>query len=726
MQPDQGQVAVPPRRRADDADLGSPFLATKLAGAGERRLALGVVLVSLAIFAACAPFARTPLSPVPAFLPVYQSALIINDVITAVLLFGQYGILRSRALLVLACAYLFSGLMAAAHLASFPGLFAQGGLLGAGPQTTAWLYFLWHGAFPLMVIAYSLHSGPAENPEPSGRLRGPIVAGVAATLAAWIGFTLLATAGHEWLPVIMSGQSDAPGKVVVATASWLLCFAALAALWRRRPLSVLDLWLMVVMCAWILDVALAAVLNAGRFDVGWYAGRVYGLAAASFVLVVMLVENGSLYAHLARARERERRWSQGALARQSERLRILHEIDKAIISRSTVEDIAGEAIEPLRRLLGVPRAIVNLFDLEAGMVEWLAAAGRRRLHVGPGVRYPIRLMGDVEALRRGEPQVVDTTALPDSAERTALLASGVKTYLVVPMIAGDELIGALSFGGETAVLPDDQVQIAREAATQMAIAISQVRLHERVRLQAEELELRVQERTAQLEAANRELEGFSYSVSHDLRTPLRAVDGYSRMLEEDYAGKLDEEGRRLIGVVRGEARRMGQLIDDLLAFARAARQPVAAVPLDMSALARDAAGELAPQYPHARVEIGPMPAAHGDRAMIRQVWSNLIGNALKYSAKHAAPRVDVDGANGGSELVYRVADNGAGFDMRYADKLFGVFQRLHADDEYPGTGVGLAIVQRVLARHGGRAWAEAAPGQGATFRFSLPVGSGPA
>lgn len=412
----------------------------------------------------------------------------------------------------------------------------------------------------------------------------------------------------------------------------------------------------------------------------------------------------------------ELRRARRSLASHAERLRILHEIDGAVLVGETPEAIAAAVVGPLRELLGVPRAIVNRFDLGAGEVEWIAAAGRRRTHVGPGVRYSIRLMGDVEAMRRGEPQRIDVGALPAGPETAALLASDVRHYMAIPMIAGDELLGALSFGGPSAAFPKEQVAIAREVAAQLAIALSQARLLARVKEHAAELESRVQQRTAELEASNKELESFSYSVSHDLRAPLRAVDGYARMLEEDYGARLDDEGRRLLGVVRGASVRMGQLIDDLLAFSRLGRQEPVRRPLDMTALVREVLAEMGA----ARVELAVLPAASADAALLSQVWSNLLGNAVKYSGKRADARVEVGGREAPAETVYWVRDNGVGFDMRYADKLFGVFQRLHRADEFPGTGVGLAIVQRVVARHGGRVWAESRPGEGACFYFSLP------
>ncbi|HEX7219185.1 MAG TPA: ATP-binding protein, partial [Burkholderiales bacterium] len=235
-----------------------------------------------------------------------------------------------------------------------------------------------------------------------------------------------------------------------------------------------------------------------------------------------------------------------------------------------------------------------------------------------------------------------------------------------------------------------------------------------------ELETTVRRRTEALQAANKELEGFSYSVSHDLRAPLRAVDGYARMLEEDHAGRLDEEGRRLLSVVRQASARMGQLIDDLLQFSRLGRQEPAKQPVDMAGLAREVAAELG-SASSAAIEIGELPRATADRALMRQVWANLVGNALKYSGKRADARIEIGGERNGRENVYWVRDNGVGFDMRYVDKLFGVFQRLHRADEFEGTGVGLAIVQRVVGRHGGRVWAEGKPGDGACFHFALPL-----
>jgi signal transduction histidine kinase/CHASE3 domain sensor protein len=237
------------------------------------------------------------------------------------------------------------------------------------------------------------------------------------------------------------------------------------------------------------------------------------------------------------------------------------------------------------------------------------------------------------------------------------------------------------------------------------------------------LNARLSERASQLESSVKELDAFSYSVSHDLRAPLRAIDGFSRIVEEDYAPKLDEEGRRMIGVIRGEARRMSRLIDDLLSFSRLSRQKIEPERIDMGAMAREVFDELAALEPDRKVhlDLHPIPPAFGTMSMIRQVWVNLIGNAVKFTKGREVAQIEI-GVEGGDpgEQVYFIRDNGAGFDMRYADKLFGVFQRLHSAEEFPGTGVGLALVQRIVNRHDGRVWGEGEVGRGATFRFTIP------
>jgi len=238
----------------------------------------------------------------------------------------------------------------------------------------------------------------------------------------------------------------------------------------------------------------------------------------------------------------------------------------------------------------------------------------------------------------------------------------------------------------------------------------------------QDLTRKLQRNIEKLESSNKELESFSYSVSHDLRAPLRAVDGFARMLEEDAADQLDEEGLRKLQVIRNNTRNMGRLIDELLEFSRLGRKELAYGHLNMTALAKacfdEAGGALASR---ATLRLGDLPAAEGDLTLIRQVWFNLLANALKFSAGREQILIDVSAESADGFLTYTVRDNGAGFDMRYYSKLFGVFQRLHRASEFEGTGVGLAIVHRIVTRHGGRVWAEGLVGEGAVFHFTLPV-----
>jgi PAS domain S-box-containing protein len=228
----------------------------------------------------------------------------------------------------------------------------------------------------------------------------------------------------------------------------------------------------------------------------------------------------------------------------------------------------------------------------------------------------------------------------------------------------------------------------------------------------------------QLEQSNRELEGFSYSVSHDLRAPLRHMSGYAQILREEAGEQLDDSLLRYIDEISASARRMGSLIDDLLAFSRLSRQTLTPIAVDMNSVVADAMCEagLGVQNPRARIEVAQLPRASGDPVLLRQVWINLLSNAVKYSAPRGADAlIRVDGEVEGDQVRYRIRDNGVGFDPRYAGKLFGVFQRLHPQDEFEGTGVGLAIVQRVVSRHRGRVSAHSTPGQGAEFMFELPI-----
>jgi signal transduction histidine kinase len=226
----------------------------------------------------------------------------------------------------------------------------------------------------------------------------------------------------------------------------------------------------------------------------------------------------------------------------------------------------------------------------------------------------------------------------------------------------------------------------------------------------------------ELAVAYADLESFSYSISHDLRAPLIFVKDFAQRLNDDFGPQLGEEGRRIVQVIHEGSVSLDQMITGLLAFSRSTRHAIEMMSLDMEGIVRAAVAEARAlgQDGSAVFDIGELPAAQGDSTVIRHVWTNLIGNALKFSARRTPPRVQISGRIEGTEVHYEVRDNGVGFDMRYAHKLFGVFKRLHSGEEFPGTGVGLAIVHRIVMRHGGRIWAESSPDAGAIFHFTLP------
>jgi PAS domain S-box-containing protein len=292
----------------------------------------------------------------------------------------------------------------------------------------------------------------------------------------------------------------------------------------------------------------------------------------------------------------------------------------------------------------------------------------------------------------------------------------------IPVFTAGRLRGIINIGyTPPGRLSKEQIETVQEMATQVALAIEQTRLLQVTEQYATGLEQMIRDRTSELEEANKELESFTFSVSHDLRAPLRSMHGFVRILQEDYGHILDDEGRRICTIIAGSAQNMGQLIDDLLTLSRIGRSALAMSPVDMRALAERVFIELTNEQQRAVIafSVGELPEAYGDLHLIHQVWVNLIDNAIKFTSKRAKPRIRISGETNGNETVYAVEDNGAGFSMAYKDKLFGVFQRLHSQKDFSGTGVGLAIIARIVRRHGGRAWANGEENAGATFYFSL-------
>jgi light-regulated signal transduction histidine kinase (bacteriophytochrome) len=314
------------------------------------------------------------------------------------------------------------------------------------------------------------------------------------------------------------------------------------------------------------------------------------------------------------------------------------------------------------------------------------------------------ISADPEASRQAVLGKLNGAPPPEKFERTLRRKDG-STF---PVQVRDQLVK----GEDGAVI---RIRTVLQDITERKLA------EEKINQLNAELEQRVTERTVQLEAANKELEAFSYSVSHDLRAPLRAVDGFSQMVLEDYGPLLPEGCRQDLQTIRNSAQKMGKLIDDLLMFSRLNQLPLSKQSVDAGKLVRGVLEELNSQRNGRRIDlrVADLPPCQADPALLKQVWVNLLSNALKYTGKRESALVEIGCAMEKGRNVYFVRDNGAGFDMKYAHKLFGVFQRLHRAEDYEGTGVGLAIVQRVVHRHGGRVWAESAVDRGATFYFTL-------
>ena len=332
------------------------------------------------------------------------------------------------------------------------------------------------------------------------------------------------------------------------------------------------------------------------------------------------------------------------------------------------------------------------------------------------LRIEVPRRDDIQALAGGLPP--DRQPIADPVQRA--LREG-----LVLSLNGDTIL--LSKDGREWPIDDSAAPIRDDndrttgAVVVFRDATLRVQTETELRRFNEMLDQRVHERTAELAAANKELEAFSYSIAHDLRAPIRAICGFSQMLAEQMEGKLEAGESRLLKVITDSSKKMGEMIDGFLALTGTGRQSLKLKPVDMAALVRDVVDAVRATHPQAdaRFEVGPLPEAVGDPALLRQVWTNLLDNAVKFSAARQPALITAGGRQTDKGVEYFVHDNGVGFDMRYSHKLFGVFHRLHRTDEFAGYGLGLATVERIVHKHSGRVWAEAEPGNGATFHFTL-------
>jgi signal transduction histidine kinase len=421
-----------------------------------------------------------------------------------------------------------------------------------------------------------------------------------------------------------------------------------------------------------------------------------------------------------------RKQSERERIRSNRRLEALHDIDEAILKARSPVQIAQAALQHLNQLIDYQRGSVTLFNIDDSVVQVLAETG---LHIDGLIGHQYldakTEFINLDVLLEGDAHTVDDLEQETGKYKInqMMYQIGIRSYFNVPLLVKGQLIGSINiaFTRKDAIARQD-INIVSEVANVLAIAIQQSALLEQVQQHAQELETRVTERTRELTAANKELESFSYSVSHDLRAPLRAITGFSQALQEDYVSALDDTGKHYLDRIRKATDNMSNLIDSLLKLSRLTRSKYKREKVNLSQLVEELAEEQKQAHPDREIifEIQPDLIAVCDKNMLRVMLSNLLSNAVKYSQDKPVSNIRFGAKQDkSSKETYFVSDNGVGFDMRYADKLFGAFQRLHSSDNFEGAGIGLATVQRIINRHGGRIWAEAAPGEGATFYFVL-------
>ena len=682
------------RRAAPDAPPGAAAAAQDI---GDRRIFLSTVsptrrdwwlagtlaTLSLVVFAALAPFAKVQLPAVPAFVPAYESALLLIDLITAVLLLGQFAQLRSSALLVLAAGYFYDGLLVIPHALTFPGLISPTGWLGAHIHTTAWLYMFWHGGFPLFAIGYSGLNRRAGRDLP-GRLGPWLATGAAgAVIALAIALTLLATEGHDLLPPMMAGNSNAIGEQVAALTVWALTAAALLVLLLNRSYSLLDLWLVVVMVAWLADIGLSAVFNAARFDLGFYFGRLYGLSAASFVLAVILVETSGLQSRLA-----------AAAAQLANHTR---ELDRRVRERTAELTRTNEKLSAV--LAASPFAIFMLAP-NGAVTLWTASAVRLFGYAED------EAIGRVPPYLSGEQMAEFQTSLNDAA------GSGAATGFVETRLRRRD--------GATIDVSARWARVNDEAGQFLGILYAVADITERKKLED-------QLRQAQKMEAIGNLTG---GMAHDFNNLLGVVIGNLDLLRDQ---GMDRESDELARDALDAALRGADLTRRLLAFAR--QQPLQATQVSVNELVSGIT-KLLSRTLGEHIEISLDLSADAwptvvDSAQLEAALTNLATNArdamphggkLVIATGNRTLDADYAGLHAevtpGDYVMIRVSDTGTGMTPAVRERVFEPF--FTTKERGRGTGLGLSMVFGFIKQSGGHVNVYSELGTGTIFRLYLP------
>ena len=672
----------------DPLDEQPPFVATQLAARSEWLLASVAILISFVTMVTIAPFARIRLPRSELFLPIYQSALVACDMVTAVLLFGQFRVLRSRAVLVLAGGYVFAASMAICHALSFPGLFSPNGLLGSGPQTAAWLYFLWRVGFAASVILYAATRGKDLTPS-SSAARGAgrdIAATIATAIVIAGGLMLLTTAGHGALPLIMRGDQDRPLKYVIAWGTWLVLFAALPLLWRRRRTSVLDLWLIVVICAWLCDVALAAGFNAGRFSVGWYAGRAYGLLASSFLLLVLIFEDSKLYGRLVEIVGSAR----DARNRVEEQSAVLSHITHSL----------HEERDFVEAILNTTNALIVVMDSNARIMRLNRAAedmsGWTSNQVKDKHTWDVLVPEeDREAVKQAIEEVM-VSRTPRHFENHWQRRDGSRHLIAWTRSCVCDSTGRVQYVIATGIDITDARHAEQEAQARQAEV---ARLH-RLSTMGELASL----------------------VAHELNQPLAAIALYGEtslgLLQH---GERGDQLRQNLQHMVEQAHRASRSIREMRQFLT--KKQSVTVPTDIQAASRFACSLVGDLAKARGVELdcssdALLPPVMAPAIQIEHVIVNLLQNALDAirNAGQRNGRITVRARREDPKTVrLSIEDNGPGLDQSFAEKVFEPLYTTKSD----GLGLGLSICRSIVEALGGRIWAE--PGPGGRFYFTLPV-----
>jgi PAS domain S-box-containing protein len=666
-----------------------PLLPSMPVDSAARKLALGVTLTSLLVFVALLPYTRVQLAPLAAFIPIYESGLVLNDLITAVMLFGHFSILRSKSLLVLAGGYLFTMVLTVAHMLSFPGLFSAGGLLGSGSQSTAWLYVFWHAGFPACVALYAL-LGHRERRRPQAWPASPhavpwVLAAVPLAAAAC---AVLVTAGHDLLPPILQAGTYTPAGRIVLSSTWICSALAIVVLWRYSSRSLLDLWLGVVLAAWICDIGLSAVLNAGRFDVGWYAGRIYGLLAASCVLIVLLLESNKLFARLVRAHEH-------ALQRGADLQRLNLQSEQRAMQYANALDELHFKEEEIRAV------VHNIADC----VLTTDAAG---------------------VVRSANP------ALDKVFGYTAADVVGRHISLLIPELAAD---------GERAYIRDGEVEGLHRDGRQLPLdlAMNDFVVHgtrQSVVVLADISERKqfvAELRRAQVnaEAANKAKSSFLANMSHELRTPLNAILGFAQILASDSLPVPPDKRRDFTMHILKAGKHLLVLINEVLDLAKVesgtlslSLEPVELA--DVMTACRQMIEPLADTRDlRLRCVAEPGMYVMADRTRLKQVLLNLLTNAVKYNRKGGLVSVTCVPLSAQRTRI-AIQDGGDGLSPAQLTQLFQPFNRLGREGTgEEGTGIGLVMTQRLVEMMGGTIGVSSTVGVGSVFWIELKAEAGP-